>query len=231
MKLKTGIHPVADPKQWLSFVHPEQIGISLEFAKRLAAYAKSKGRKLTITSGHRSIEKQRQLYEENCRQHPPAGNGYVAKPGSSWHNYRSAGDIDDQEYWKALHEKGDMQRTAKEQDLAKFGLYLPLNHKDARTVFEWWHIQPIECLGYSGDKTKFLDPDDAIYDPNKKEVASVIDKPILQDKQPQLRVAGKFVEIELVNKDGSLYGPLRAIAEALGKKVYWDAVNKIVDIK
>jgi hypothetical protein len=167
MKLKTGIYPNANPKEWLVFSHPEQVGISLELARRLAAYAQSKNRKLTISSGYRDVVYQKKLYDQNCKEHPPSGNGYVARPGNSWHNGRCAVDVGGT-YWKALHEKGDMLKTAKQQELAKFGLYLPLNRKDASTVFEWWHIQPIELLGYSGDRTKYLDTYDLIYKPKEE---------------------------------------------------------------
>jgi LAS superfamily LD-carboxypeptidase LdcB len=163
MKLNPKQYAQGDPAQALIFYHPEQSGISAVFASRLAAFAKYKKKKLGITSGYRDVIKQTQLYAQNCKEHPPAGNGYVAKPGSSWHNGRCAVDLDNARYWQKYMEAGDMKKTALKQELARFGLYLPLNRVDAKTVFEWWHIQPIECLGYKGDRTKFLDVDDKIY--------------------------------------------------------------------
>lgn len=168
MKLDSKKYPAADPAGLLSFYHPEQVGIALVFAQRLAAFAKAKGKRLNILSGYRDVVLQKKLYDQNCKEHPPSGNGYVARPGSSWHNGRCAVDLDDCNFWQHYMETGDMHKTVKQQELYKYGLCLPLNRVDAATVFEWWHIQPIETLGYTGDRTRFLGPDDQIYKPLKK---------------------------------------------------------------
>lgn len=168
MKISPTKYPVADPKIHLVFDHPDQMGISLVFAQRLAAFAASKKKKLYLTSGYRSVAYQKALYDQNCKEHPPHGNGFVAKPGSSWHNGRCAVDIEDRAFWKNYIEKGDMLKPIKQQELAKFGLALPLNRKDAYSVFEWWHIQPIETIGFTGDRTKFLTPEDKLYGVVKK---------------------------------------------------------------
>ena len=34
---------------------------------------------------------------------------------------------------------------------------------DSPNVLEWWHLQPIETIGYTGDRSKFADREDAIY--------------------------------------------------------------------
>jgi peptidoglycan hydrolase-like protein with peptidoglycan-binding domain len=161
MKLKPN-YPHADPKQYIAFMNAGQEGIALEFAQRLAAFFKAKSKIGYISSGYRNVARQKVLYEQNCKDHPPAGDGYVARPGNSWHNGRCAIDLDDRGFWKKYMESGDMKRTIKRQELYKYGLCLSLNHVDAHTVFEWWHIQPIETIGYTGDRTKFLDPDDRI---------------------------------------------------------------------
>lgn len=155
-------YPSGDPKT-LTFLHPGQEGIALEFAKRLAAFFADHKKTGYISSGYRSVERQKELYAENCRQHPPHGNGMVAKPGSSWHNGHCAIDLDDHGYWKAYMIAGDMHKTIKKQELYRYGLCLPLNYVDAASVFEWWHIQPIETIGYQGDRVRFLDPDDKIF--------------------------------------------------------------------
>jgi peptidoglycan hydrolase-like protein with peptidoglycan-binding domain len=133
----------------------------------LAALARDIGRTLYFSSGYRDVERQKVLYVENCRQHPPNGNGYVARPGNSWHNGRCAVDIDDRGFWKAHMESGDMKKTVKKQSLAEYGLSLPLNLVDSARVHEWWHVQPIETIGYIGDRMRFLDPDDKLYNPKE----------------------------------------------------------------
>jgi hypothetical protein len=165
MKLKRGkCKEEPNISKYLVFLNKGQEGIALVLARRLAAFARDKGKVLYLSSGYRDVDRQRILYVENCRKYPPYGNGYVAKPGGSWHNGRCAVDIDDRGFWKRYMKQGDMKRTIKFQELARYGLCLPLNLMDARTVFEWWHIQPIETVGYSSDRTRFLDPDDGIYE-------------------------------------------------------------------
>jgi hypothetical protein len=165
MKLKSN-YPTINPKECIKFNNLGQEGISLVFAQRLSAFAKDKNKALYITSGYRDVALQQRLYEENCRQYPPNGNGYVAKAGSSFHNGRVAIDLDDRAFWKGYMEQGDMKKTVKQQELYKYGLCLPLNYVDSSRVYEWWHIQPIETLGYEGVRTKFLDIDDKIYNVN-----------------------------------------------------------------
>ena len=164
MKLKLNVYPGGTLCN-ISFLHPDQKGIALEFARRLSAFAATVGMHMAICSGNRSNALQTQLYNENCQQYPPNGNGYVAYPGTSWHNGRCAIDIDTSNaQWQAHMMAGDMHKTVGKQELNKFGLCLPMNYIDCASVFEWWHIQPIETLGWSGtDKSKFLDTDDLLY--------------------------------------------------------------------
>jgi hypothetical protein len=169
-------YPIGDPKT-LVFMNPGQEGIALEFAKRLAAFFRDHGKTGYISSGYRSVERQKEIWFQNggtykngewiwnvidpkTKKRKPQT---VAVPGNSWHNGHCAIDLDDRNYWQAYMLSGDMHKTIKKQELYKYGLCLPLNYIDASSVYEWWHIQPVETIGYHGDRTMFLDQDDKIY--------------------------------------------------------------------
>ncbi|HYF75460.1 MAG TPA: D-alanyl-D-alanine carboxypeptidase family protein [Candidatus Nitrosocosmicus sp.] len=219
MRLKQGKYPEEpNVSKYLVFLNKGQEGIALVLARRLAALARDKGKVLYITSGYRNVERQKQLYQENCRKYPPEGNGYVAKPGNSWHNGRCAVDIDDRGFWKRYMENGDMKRTVKLQELAKYGLCLPLNRMDARTVFEWWHIQPIETLGYTGDRTRYLDPDDEIYDIHAKNTFQA-------HKEDGIVTVKEFQQITGLVPDG-IIGP-KTIAKAKEVKGVVEDILKV----
>ena len=54
--------------------------------------------------------------------------------------------MQDDGFWKGYMIEENMHKTRTAQPLYKYGLYLPLNYKDANSVFEWWHIQPVEVV-------------------------------------------------------------------------------------
>ena len=175
MKIKIGAYPGADPQGKIAFLRAGQEAISLVFARRLAAYVEYVRRQtgkpkllMRISSGYRDVAYQQKLYDQNVKQYPPSGNGYVAKPGNSWHSGRVAVDVQDDGFWKGYMIEENMHKTRTAQPLYKYGLYLPLNYKDANSVFEWWHIQPVELYGAKGDRTKYLDADDKIYGRDSK---------------------------------------------------------------
>jgi len=92
------------------------------FLMRLAALAKDYGSKMEITSGYRSIDEQKAIWDNT----PASMRGiYVALPGYSKHNYGVAVDV------------SGCYRKLANIDLAKYGLYKPMSYED-------WHIEPIE---------------------------------------------------------------------------------------
>jgi len=93
----------------LSGIHPALLARSI-------AYAKYKGTPLTVNSGYRSIEEQRRLYNDPTIR--------AARPGSSWHNFGGAIDIN------GLSGESDSV-------LNKFGLSRPVSG-------ESWHVEPSE---------------------------------------------------------------------------------------
>jgi hypothetical protein len=149
--------PMEDPKIYLKFANSWQQGIDPVFAGRLAALTKHmrlvlKNPKLIlhVSSGLRLTAEQVKLYIKNGGKQLAdgswtGGNGYVAIPGTSFHEYGVAIDTSDQ--WLKKLEKDlatDLQRT-----LMKFGLFKPLTKGNGCSVLEDWHIQPIETRGIS----------------------------------------------------------------------------------
>lgn len=124
--------PTADYKKWLV----PQPGVDIDninpgFLARMAAIAAKYNKKIPVTSGHRSIEKQAQLYQAYLN-----GTGNLAaKPGYSRHNYGFALDV------------GGWLRQLPESTLLPYGL-----HKPVKT--ENWHIEPIETKGKASIELK-----------------------------------------------------------------------------
>lgn len=107
-------------------------GLREAFKARLAGLAaefkKLTGKKLTVTSGFRTREKQEKLYREK-------GGVGVAKPGTSLHESGVAVDID----------KNDANKAAELGLFERFRLFRPL--VNWRVKPEPWHVEPIERKG------------------------------------------------------------------------------------
>jgi hypothetical protein len=88
-------------------------------------YART-GKRLVVTSGYRSMEKQSKLFNEAVRKYGSvaAARKWVAPPGSSMHNHGLAVDIDSKQLNKA-----DSMRL-----LSKWGFHRPIHEK--------WHMEP-----------------------------------------------------------------------------------------
>lgn len=128
-------YPVADPASWLSGDWTE---LDLIFAGRIAALAKSAGRRLLVTSGYRDTKEQARLYQAYL-YYKRTGKGNIksaAKPGASSHNYMIAADISTQPI-----------RGMNNSQLKKWGLCKPISS-------EGWHVQPIETQ-YERDFSKW----------------------------------------------------------------------------
>lgn len=100
-------------------------GLAPEFAAKLRAMIAASGGRVTILSGYRSVERQKQLFDAAVKKYGSvaAARKYVAPPGKSQHNHGNAVDLG-----------GDLKWVA--ANAAKFGLYQPMS-------WEPWHWQPI----------------------------------------------------------------------------------------
>jgi hypothetical protein len=120
-------YPMADPEQWLQFAHASHEAIDPLFAGRLAAFARDHGQVLTRLFGFRAHDEQVALYKESGGYQDKdgnwtGGNGYAAKPGTSWHEFRMAVDVSD-EWAKEIDKDAS---TNYQKTLLKYGLYKPL---------------------------------------------------------------------------------------------------------
>jgi len=99
------------------------------YLNRLNNLARAYNKKLNVYSGYRTIELQRQLFNNSDRS-----GKMVAEAGHSRHNVGLAVDVDSR--W--VKELNNTQ-------LAKYGLYKPMSYED-------WHIEPIETKNKSTEQ-------------------------------------------------------------------------------
>jgi hypothetical protein len=113
--------------------------------------------------GYRDVSETKRLYEADKALHGGTPSGKVSKPGTSWHEYNLAVDLDGS-FWESTSESLWLHKDRLHQSLNLYGLMLPLNTVDSPSVLEWWHLQPIETNGIPGARRmSFLDKDDLIY--------------------------------------------------------------------
>mgnify|MGYP000855011781 CR=1 FL=1 len=114
------------------------------FYNSIGDYVKSTGDRsiFTITSGYRSPEKQRALYEENLRKYPPNGNGKVARPGRSRHEFGVALDITNSGSDGSGKDftNGIVSRWENSKIADKWGFWRRLRPGVNKTV-EDWHVE------------------------------------------------------------------------------------------
>lgn len=147
MKLSLN-YPIADPVKWVAFLNSWQWEVDPIFMGRIAALGQAMGKKIRISSGYRSYDEQVRSYKSTGGHQDEhgnwvGGNGKAAVPGRSWHEFGCA--IDTSDSW--LKKLDKLAATANQKTLLKFGLYKPLTKGNGTTVYEDWHIQPIECNG------------------------------------------------------------------------------------
>lgn len=173
-KLKSKLSPTKYPclqtmdeiLQWLTFAKSvDPYELDPVFLGRLGAMAKEEGRKHIIISGHRNTKKQETLYlnaggvkNADGTYSDPHGkvNGKVAKPNTSWHEFRLAVDSGDK-YYKEINKT---EATKNQTKWIKFGLFKPLTIGNGikASSTEDWHLQVLESKGIPKEKRKQLEP-------------------------------------------------------------------------
>lgn len=120
------------------------------------------GYKVTCSSGYRSPEKQKALYEADMQKNGGKPSGFVARPGGSSHEYGIAADLKVTGNGVSITQiSGAAERSGANKDtpewralLAKYGLHQPLHPKNIPSPPhpEHWHIEPIEMPKVGGDR-------------------------------------------------------------------------------
>jgi hypothetical protein len=251
MKISTSKYKTADPKGRVTFTHPWQDRIHPVLSGRIAYLASVKGKSVACNSGFRSDEEQISAQKAALAAHPDyyqvadggvynkKGQRMAAPVGQSNHGYGLAVDSD-----------GTWLEEMTSAALLPYGLYKPMS-------YESWHIEPVETKGMSWDtkKTEFyeymgggyypmdvksfqmivgLKPDGIAGTQTKAKFQEVLEciGPVLLDADGnKVNVAGSLTDIKTIAFAGTTYGPIRPIAEALGKKVTWDGKTKVITIK
>lgn len=143
-------------------------GMDAAFAAKLNALIAASGGRLRITSGYRSVQRQKELFDAAVRKYGSvaAARKYVAPPGHSKHNEGIAADLSGDLAWAHAH-------------AAQFGLYFPMS-------WETWHIEPVGSRSTKASRT--TKPDGYALGPgNPDELASLApDAPNLHDPKVQL---------------------------------------------
>lgn len=121
-------------------------GLRPNFAGNLAALTRDAEARfgpgaLALTSGYRSVTRQRELYENGLRKYgtPEATRKWVAPPGGSSHNFGNAADLG--------YSNDDVKRWVHE-NARRYGLQFRLSNED-------WHIEPIDRNNNGGGQTMF----------------------------------------------------------------------------
>lgn len=93
------------------------------------------GGEMVIYSGYRSTAHQQRLWDEAAARYPDpeVRDNWVARPGSSMHNYGLAADM----RWNGARiEYGTPISNWMEANMSRFGLTRPMSN-------EGWHVEPI----------------------------------------------------------------------------------------
>jgi len=134
--------------RWVRFAPGvDPYAIDPVFLGRFAALCKAHGIIGYISSGTRTYAKQVELYindggYQQSNGEWTGGSGYVAKPGSSFHNYGIALDCTTM----ALKVIDKVAAFKGQNTLIKFGLCKPMTSGNGQKVLEDWHFQPIESI-------------------------------------------------------------------------------------
>lgn len=153
-------YPIAYNHDLLLFSSVSQSEIDPIFKGRLIALAKALGIIIHVTGngGNREYEEQVKAFiasgGKSVNGTWTGGNGLAAKPGTSNHEYGLAVDIADE----IIKKINSFESTDQQYILKAFGLYKPLTQGNKTSVFENWHIQPIEIVGLSISQRKALKP-------------------------------------------------------------------------
>jgi hypothetical protein len=115
-------------------------GLNPDFSANLTAFinaAKADGIDLGIGSGFRSVEKQKQLWEQALKKYgsPEKARKWVAPPGKSNHNRGTAVDLNSSGAFLGKNKNTKATQWA-HANAEKFGLHFRMGH-------EPWHIEPL----------------------------------------------------------------------------------------
>jgi LAS superfamily LD-carboxypeptidase LdcB len=115
-------------------------GLNADFSTSLTAFinaAKADGIDLGIGSGFRSVEKQKQLWEQALKKYgtPEKARKWVAPPGRSNHNRGTAVDLNSSGAFLGKNKNTKATQWA-HANAEKFGLHFRMGH-------EPWHIEPL----------------------------------------------------------------------------------------
>lgn len=101
-------------------------------------------RVMQINSGHRSTERQAQLYQADIEKNGGAPSGYVAQPGHSNHEKGIAADLLFDGSSRPTSAAGVAAKEWMHANAEKYGLHFRMLPEKGSSLNEPWHIEPID---------------------------------------------------------------------------------------
>lgn len=210
----------------LKGLHP----VLLAGAKKLIQRSYARGVPIVITQGMRTIAEQNALYAEG-RTKPGAIVTY-ARGGTSYHNYGLAVDFalllpDGKAVSWDMKRDGDRDSKSDWQEVVEEAKQLGFEWGGDWTSFkDYSHLQM--SFGLSINQLK------AGQRPSVEQVNEALKRinggdEVKQELGVTITLNGQKLTDGFLDK-GTTYAPVRAVAEALGAKVTYDAQRKTVDI-
>ena len=116
-------------------------GMNRDFASRLQQLVEASGGRIRMTSGYRSEQRQKQLFDAAVKKYGSvaAARKWVAPPGKSNHGRGIAADL-----------SGDLKLA--HRLAGQYGLHFPMS-------WEPWHIEPVGVVEKADPEAYTPDPD------------------------------------------------------------------------
>lgn len=201
-------------------------------ANALIERSYARGVPIVITHGLRTIAEQNALYAQGRSKPGPIVTN--ARGGTSYHNYGLAFDfallLPDGNYisWD-MNRDGDKDKLADWQEIVQEAKLLGLEWGgDWKSFRDFSHLQM--SFGLTTDQLRAgKRPTTAQVNEALKKIAGEDDQ-VNKDVKVTITLNGKKIT-EGILDTGVTYVPVRALAEALGAKVTYDAASKTVNVE
>lgn len=208
-------------------LHP----VLLAAAKALIEQSYSRGVPIVITQGLRTIAEQNALYAQGRTKPGPIVTN--AKGGTSYHNYGLAFDFaillpNGKSLSWDMKRDGDKDKTADWQEVVQEGKRMGLEWGGDWTSFkDASHFQMVFGLTTAQLRAGKRPTAEQVKDALAKIIRE--DDEVNKDIKVSITLNGSKIT-EGVLDGGTTYVPVRALAEALGAKVTYDAESKTVHV-
>ncbi len=138
------LKPFLAPGRTASRIDNMDAALAGPLARMLADAPPDVRRVMQINSGHRSTDRQAQLYQADIERNGGAPSGYVARPGHSNHEAGMAADLLFDGSNRPTSAAGIAAKEWMHANAEKYGLHFRLLPEKGSSLNEPWHIEPID---------------------------------------------------------------------------------------